>query len=209
MKIKNLNLKKILNRCVILNKEEKKKFSGIKFTGSCSPIFSIGEGSYANGINIYCWDSRVEVNIGKYCSLADNISLIAGGEHDKNWISTYPFIEIWKLKQLEYKKKPRYKGNIEIGHDVWIGNNVVILSGVNIGHGSVIGAGSIVTKDIDCYTIAAGNPAKEIKKRFDEEVIRDLLDIQWWHWTTERLIRGFTYIDDVKMFIDLAKKGEI
>jgi len=104
MKIKNLNLKKILNRCVILNKEEKKKFSGIKFTGSCSPIFSIGEGSYANGINIYCWDSRVEVNIGKYCSLADNISLIAGGEHDKNWISTYPFIEIWKLKQLEYKK---------------------------------------------------------------------------------------------------------
>ena len=85
----------------------------------------------------------------------------------------------------------------------------MILSGVNIGHGSVIGAGSIVTKDIDCYTIAAGNPAKEIKKRFDEEVIRDLLDIQWWHWTTERLIRGFTYIDDVKMFIDLAKKGEI
>ena len=66
-----------------------------------------------------------------------------------------------------------------IENDVWVGYNTTILSGVKIGEGSIIGAGSIVTRDVEPYSIYAGNPAKKIRNRFDsvEDLKRHLISV--------------------------------
>jgi acetyltransferase-like isoleucine patch superfamily enzyme len=175
----------------------------IKFIGSKRPIINIGTGTYANGIELYCWDNKMCVDIGRYCSIADKVTIIAGGEHDKDWVSTYPFIPVWKVDNLYYMQKPRNKGNITIGNDVWISNNVIILSGVTISDGSVVGAGSVVTKDVPPYCIVAGNPAKIIKKRFSDEIIEKLLAIAWWNWDKDKIYANLHLMDKVDKFTEL------
>lgn len=174
----------------------------VTFIGSKLPKITIGEGSYSNGTTIYCWDNRVKIIIGKYCCLADNINIIGGGEHDKDWVSSYPFIDNWNQEHLMYLKKPRFKGNIELGNDVWIASNVVILSGVKIGDGAVVGAGAVVTKDIPSYAIVAGNPCKTIRYRFSKEIIDKLLKIKWWEWSKEIINERLQYFSDINEFVN-------
>ena len=153
-------------------------------------------------MTIYCWDDRISISIGNYCSIADKINIIAGGEHDKYWVSTYPFLDRWNLETLLYKKVARYKGNISIGHDVWIANNVTILSGVNIASGAILGANSVVTKNVPPYAIVAGNPANIIRYRFDLQTIEALLQIQWWLWDEQKIREELLpYIDDIQTFL--------
>ena len=78
-----------------------------------------------------------------------------------------------------------------VGNDVWIGQNVTVLPGVHIGDGAIIGANSVVARDIPPYCIAAGNPCRVIKKRFDDELIDYLLDIKWWDWSIEKIEANF------------------
>ena len=119
------------------------------------------------------------LTIGNFVSIGPNVTIIVGGEHRKDWISTYPFAEIFEdIPKVECVQT---KGNIEIGSDVWIGSGVTILSGVTIGHGAVIGAGSVVAKDVAPYSIIIGNPARELRKRFTEDEIAKLLAWQWWN----------------------------
>ena len=87
--------------------------------------------------------------------------------------------------ELPYKIE---KGNTIIGNDVWIGDNVIVLPNVNIGTGAVLGGGSVVTKDVEPYTIVAGNPAREIKKRFSPETVNELLMSKWWDWDQEKIL---------------------
>lgn len=77
-----------------------------------------------------------------------------------------------------------------IGNGVRIGQNVTVLPGVHIGDGAIIGAGSVVAKDIPPYTIAAGNPCRIIRKRFDDELIEYLLALKWWDWDAEKIFRN-------------------
>lgn len=86
------------------------------------------------------------------------------------------------------------KGDIIIGNDVWIGFEAVILAGVTIGDGAIIGTRAVVTKDVPPYTIVGGIPAKPIKKRFDEDVISDLLCVKWWDWSNEKIARNIEAI---------------
>ena len=86
------------------------------------------------------------------------------------------------------------KGDIIIGNDVWIGFEAVILAGVTIGDGAIIGTRAVVTKDVPPYTVAGGIPAKPIKKRFDEDVISDLLCVKWWDWSNEKIARNIEAI---------------
>jgi virginiamycin A acetyltransferase len=129
--------------------------------------------------------------IGKFCMIASGVEFIMNGaNHLVNALSTYPFAIFgngWQ-EAMAGREYP-FKGNIEIGNDVWIGHKAVIMAGVKIGDGAIIGAYSIVTKDVEPYAIVGGNPAREIKKRFPEEVIRELLRIQWWNWDREKLTR--------------------
>lgn len=130
--------------------------------------------------------------IGKFCMIASGVSFIMNGaNHLTNSISSYPFAIFgngWE-KAMEGKTYP-YKGDVIIGNDVWIGHNATIMAGVTIGDGAIIGANSTVIKDVAPYSIVGGNPAKEIRKRFDENTIKKLLELQWWHWDIEKITQN-------------------
>ena len=98
-----------------------------------------------------------------------------------NCASTYPFyiFEGWGQKVPPLEMMP-IKGNIVIENDVWIGQNTVILPGVHISNGAIVGMNSVVGSDVPPYTIVAGNPAREIRKRFDSELTQLLLKLKWW-----------------------------
>ena len=129
--------------------------------------------------------------IGKFCSIACSAKfLFNSGNHKMASLSTYTFplfFEEWDLEKENVAQAWDQKGDIIIGNDVWIGYEAVILSGVTIGDGAVIGCRAVVTKDIPPYTIVGGVPAKPIRKRFDEETIKELQKIKWWDWTEEKI----------------------
>lgn len=103
-------------------------------------------------------------------------------------LSTYPFplfFEEWGLDKRNVTKSWDNKGNIIISNDVWIGFEALILAGVSIGDGAIIGSRAVVTKDVPSYTIAAGVPARPIRKRFDDDTISNLIKIKWWNWPDE------------------------
>lgn len=121
--------------------------------------------------------------IGKFCQIASGVTFImSGANHQMNAATTYPFyiMEGWTQTPPTHEELP-IKGDTIVGNDVWIGQNATILPGVHIGDGAIIGLGSIVGHDVEPYTIVAGNPAKPIRKRFDDEMIELLLRLQWWN----------------------------
>ncbi|MEG0469837.1 MAG: CatB-related O-acetyltransferase [Longicatena sp.] len=136
--------------------------------------------------------------IGKFCSIACGVKfLFNSANHTRNSLSTYPFplfFEEWDLDKKEVTQSWDNKGDIIIGNDVWIGYEAVIMAGVNIADGAIIAARAVVTKDVPPYTIVGGVPAKEIKKRFSEETITTLLNIQWWNWSKERIQQNINAI---------------
>lgn len=109
-----------------------------------------------------------------------------GANHQMNAISTYPFyiLEGWNQNIPPLSEMP-LKGDTVVGNDVWIGQEATILPGVHIGDGAIIGTKSVVGSDVPPYTIVAGNPAKPIRKRFDDELIQMLLDLKWWNMNIE------------------------
>lgn len=135
-----------------------------------------------------------KLQIGKFCSVACGAKfLFNSANHTLSSLSTYPFplfFEEWGLEKKDVTNAWDNKGDIVISNDVWIGYEAVILAGVTIGDGAIIGTRAVVTKDVPPYTIVGGVPAKSIKKRFSEETISTLLEIQWWNWSKERIARN-------------------
>jgi len=82
------------------------------------------------------------------------------------------------------------KGDTIIGNDVWIGYKAVIMPGIKIGDGAIIATNSMITKDVEPYSVVGGNPAKEIKKRFSDREISELLEIKWWNWDNEKITKN-------------------
>ncbi|WP_297813223.1 CatB-related O-acetyltransferase [uncultured Helicobacter sp.] len=120
--------------------------------------------------------------IGKFCQIAAGVEFVMNGaNHQMNAVSTFPFniFEGWNAPPPTPKNLP-LKGDTMIGNDVWIGQNATILPGVHIGDGAIIGANAVVASDVAPYSIVVGNPARMIKKRFDEELISLLLEFKWW-----------------------------
>lgn len=151
---------------------------------------NIGEYTYGNPL-ILDWGEGANLYIGKFYSIADNVVIFLGGEHRTEWITTYPFsAQVFNLEWPEanqIKGHPKTKGDVVIGNDVWIGYKTTILSGIKIGDGAVVGTQSVVTKNVDPYTIVAGNPAKLIRKRFDDKIIKKLLQLKWWNWPINKI----------------------
>ena len=149
----------------------------------------IGDYSYGK-IIIFDWNQGSKLKIGKYCSFAVP-TILLGGEHRPDWITTFPFPDHIFSKSFpeanNIKGFSKTKGDVIIGNDVWVGKDAIILSGVKIGDGAVIAARSVVVKDVPPYTIIGGNPAKVIRKRFDEKTINQLLKIQWWNWPITKI----------------------
>lgn len=158
--------------------------------------FIMGLHSYANGIKVYGWQNSLQVSVGKFCSIAEDVVILAGGEHNLTSVSTSPYFDT-----LTQTKRINSKGNVQIGHDVWIGHGVIILSGVTVGNGAVIAAGAVISKDVPPYAIVAGVPAKVIKYRFDNKTIHALLKICWWDWNEQQLKDRANEFSDVNRFI--------
>lgn len=136
--------------------------------------------------------------IGKFCQIASGVNFIMNGaNHQMNSVSTYPFyiFEGWGQEIPPLSKMP-LKGDTIVGNDVWIGQNATILPGVHIGDGAIIGLNSVVTKDIEPYTIVAGNPAKVIRKRFDNELIELMLELKWWDKSIEEIKKLIPILSD-------------
>lgn len=144
-----------------------------------------------------------KLKVGKFCSIARGAKfLFTSANHTMHSISTYPFpifFEEWGLDVTNITSAWDNKGDIVIGNDVWIGYEAIVLSGVTIGDGAIIGTRAVVTKDVPPYTIVGGIPAKPIRKRFSDEVISKLLELQWWNWPENR----------IKENIDVIQSGRI
>lgn len=146
--------------------------------------------------------SITNTTLGSFCSLGANIK-IGGANHSVDWVSTS---QVFNRNKDTLKKKfslhpfDPFQPTI-IGNDVWIGDNVMIKAGITIGDGVVIGMGSIVTKDIPSYEIWGGNPAKLIRKRFDDNVIARLLVAKWWEWDDRKIEENAIIFNNLNEFL--------
>lgn len=156
-------------------------------------VVTVGKYTYYGVINIvYYGEINTKVDIGRFCSIATNLKIFLGGNHNYKCVSCYPLTV--KLLDETIPVAPLTKGDITIGNDVWIGRDATIMSGVNVGDGAVIGAASVVTKDVPPYGIAVGNPARLVRYRFSEELIEGLLRIRWWDWPLEKIVTNIDII---------------
>ena len=146
---------------------------------------------------------REKLIIGKFCSIACGTKFLFNcANHTLKSLSTYTFplfYEEWELEKSNITTAWDNKGDIVIGNDVWIGYEAVIMAGVHIGDGAIIAARAVVTKDVPPYTIVGGTPAKEIRKRFDAEVIQQLLMLKWWDWSADNIRQCLPYIMEGKI----------
>jgi hypothetical protein len=128
--------------------------------------------------------------------------ILLGGEHRIDWVTTYPFSKLWPEAKTR-TGHPKTKGDVVIGNDVWVGRSVTILSGVCLGDGCVVGAGSVVSKSVPPYAIAAGNPARVVRRRFEPEVIGQLQRIAWWNWEHSKVVEALPLLlsPDIAKFL--------
>ncbi len=153
-----------------------------------NPNIIVGDFSYFSGVD---FESHVthhydfygdKLIIGKFCQIASGVNFIMNGaNHQMNAVSTFPFYIFEGFRQdIPPLFEMPIKGDTVIGNDVWIGQNVTILPGVHIGNGAIIGMGSVVGSDVSAYSIVVGNPAKQIRMRFDSELVNLLQEFKWW-----------------------------
>ncbi len=151
--------------------------------------------------------------IGKFCQIGAGVEFVMNGaNHQMNAATTYPFYTMagWKMPPPAVEALP-FKGDTVIGNDVWIGQNAVILPGVHIGDGAIVGANSVVGSNVAPYSIVAGNPARLLRKRFDDELIGLMLRFKWWDKSIEEincLIPLLTDSDLSKVKAELKKRLE-
>jgi len=152
---------------------------------------AIGTGSYANGDLGELVRSHGDpacdaagLTVGKFCSIAKGVEFFTCFDHETRFATSYPFAHVFDGdKALEpYGSNVATKGGVDVGNDVWIGRDAIVMSGVAIGHGAVVGARAIVTRDVRPYAVVAGNPAREVKRRFDDATVELLLELRWWDW---------------------------
>lgn len=127
--------------------------------------------------------------IGRFCAIATGARfMMNGGNHATAGFSTYPFLIFghgWERLSPSFPTR----GDTVVGNDVWVGHQATIMPGVTIGDGAIVAAQSVVTADVRPYAVVAGNPAREVKRRFDDAVVEELLRVRWWHWPAERITR--------------------
>lgn len=160
-----------------------------RFRRTLDRRITVGDHTYGvTPFTVLLFKESDRVVIGKYCSFAYGVLIVASGEHFHNAVSNFPFH--YAVLGENPERDTRTKGEVRVGNDVWIGARATILSGVTVGDGAVIGAGALVTKDVPPYAIVGGVPARVIKYRFPPDVIHDLLEIRWWGWDERDIVKS-------------------
>jgi virginiamycin A acetyltransferase len=146
--------------------------------------------------------------IGKFCAIAEGVTFIMNGaNHQMDGLTTYPFYIFaggWEKVTPTIEQLP-FKGDTLIGNDVWLGQNVTIMAGVTIGDGAIVATNSTVVRNIEPYTIVGGNPANVIKKRFSDEMIKLLSELQWWNWDEKKIFDNLEQLVSVNDIGSLKK----
>ncbi|HIZ10094.1 MAG TPA: CatB-related O-acetyltransferase [Candidatus Borkfalkia avicola] len=141
--------------------------------------------------------------IGKFCQIAHGTTFIMGAaNHRLGSATTYPFNVmggVWREISTPHIEELPHKGDTVIGNDVWLGRNCTILPGVKIGNGAIVAACSVVTKDVAPYTVVGGNPARFLKKRFDDGTAALLEELRWWDLPPEELTEIIPVLCDTDM----------
>lgn len=139
--------------------------------------------------NVLYGYGRERLVIGKYCAIAtDTRFIMAGANHPTVGVSTFPFGIFggrWAAETMDIVMGVPSRGDTVVGNDVWFGYRSLIMPGVTIGDGAVVAAGSVVVSDVPAYSVVGGNPAKVVKRRFDEVDVDRLLRAAWWDWPVE------------------------
>jgi acetyltransferase-like isoleucine patch superfamily enzyme len=174
--------------------------------------YNIGRYTYGEpNVEDYWKHPGVTLKIGAFCSIAKGVSIWLGGNHHTEWVAMSELNNLMGYDLTPHAKHKMSqistKGTVTIGNDVWIGAYATIMSGVTIGDGAVIGTHSIVTKDVPDYAVSVGNPSRVVKKRFEEDVIKDLLQIKWWDWDDAKIKENIPLLlsSDIKGFIKKHK----
>lgn len=144
--------------------------------------FAIGDHSYGRP-KVRFPESGRRLTIGRFCSVADKVEILLGGNHRTDWVTTFPFAAFpgrWPAAAATGGAYHGSRGDVVIGSDVWLGSGATILSGVTIGHGAVVAAHAVVARDVPAYAIVGGNPARVLRLRFDEDTVAALVASAWW-----------------------------
>lgn len=191
--------------------EKRAKVAASTQFGGCNRI---GAGSVFSGrLGKYSYlgeDCRINAEIGKFCSVGNGV-VTAGGTHPtRMWASTHPaFYSAVKQCGTSFVSQELFDETTppaQIGNDVWIGTGALLVGGITVGDGAVIAAGAVVTKDVAPYTIVAGNPARELRKRFSDEDITSLLETRWWDRPEDWLKAHAACFKDVALLKEALKK---
>ncbi|MBR3241469.1 MAG: CatB-related O-acetyltransferase [Parasporobacterium sp.] len=172
---------------------------------------NVGDNTYG-AINVLADGPNQKIRIGSYCSIGPEVLFVLESDHDYNLFSTYPFkVKVLKTTAFEATSK----GDIIVDDDVWIGARSTIMSGVHIGRGAVIAACSCVTKDVPPYAIVGGTPAHLIKFRFSDEIINELMKVDYAKINND-FVKGNQYnlgqritdLNDLSFLHSLLREGE-
>lgn len=151
-------------------------------------ILTMGDYSYyAPSVHVFAGDTSV-VRVGKFSSIAADSHFFVGGAHRTDWVTSYGLRAVFDLPGKYEDGTPASRGDIEVGHDCWIALESVVLSGITIGTGAVVATRSVVTKDVRPYAMVAGNPAREVARRFPDHQVDALLRIAWWDWPIDQIL---------------------
>jgi acetyltransferase-like isoleucine patch superfamily enzyme len=157
---------------------------------------------YAPTVHVFAGDTSV-VRIGKFSSVAADSHFFVGGAHRTDWVTSFGLRAVFDLPGAYEDGTPASRGDIVVGNDCWIALEAVVLSGVTIGDGAVVATRAVVTKDVRPYAIVAGNPAREVGRRFPDDQIEALQRIAWWDWPIEQVLEHVAELSspDLEAFI--------
>lgn len=189
------------------NRRQSQRKSVLECALAAHPHVSIGRSTYLIGPRPFEFTSaRSSVSIGNFCSISRDVIFLSDGGHHTQLVTSFPLEMLFPGDDVPARP---LKGPITVGHDVWIGHSAIILSGVTIGNGAVVGAGSVVTEDVAPYYIVAGNPARFIRRRFDEASSQALESIAWWDWSDEKIkAETASFVLPIDRFIAMHRRSD-